>query len=224
MDTFFHEHYKSASIQNLVKAIVDKAKAEKDIKQLRFMQLLSGVQVIEGVPFDISEHGGTTFVSVYHHSSQQKEADIVVIALDRITSVRIPFNEFYKELLLKSGPWSQNLDDAPTRLTIERKGAELEQTWKKKVQFSWNGADADPAARFYVHKTVLTAEKLFVDLLKDTIGKEALDAINTVHFQFQPADTLHVQSASGVLNIKVGLSLDLNKLELTLNNEFNKNL
>ncbi|MCC6138149.1 MAG: hypothetical protein IT287_05925 [Bdellovibrionaceae bacterium] len=224
MEPFSQEHFKSDSISNLVKAVVHKVKKQKDINRIRYMYLISDLQSIEGVPFDVTEHHGVTYVSVYYYAQQMVEPDVVIIAMDRITSVRIPLHEFYKDLMLKPGPWTQNLDEAPSRLNVERKGAELAQLWSKKVQFTWNGGEVDPAARLYVYKTLLTSEKLLLDLSKDAIGKEALDKLSTIHFMFQSADTIQVENSSGTLYIKVGLSVDLNKLENFLNDQLNKNL
>lgn len=219
---FSPEHFKSNSIPEMIKSIVAKVKKAPDIKAVRNMQMYFGNHLLEGVPFDVSEHYGNTYVSVYYYAQHMVEPDVSIVPIHNIMSVRIPMHEFYKDLVLKPGPWTHNLDEAPSKLNIERKGVELGQTWKKTVQFNWGGKETDPAARLYVYKTLVTCEKLFQDLTKDTLGQEALEKIKTVQFNFQSSDSLKVENSSSTLSITVGLSVDLNKLERELNDNFNK--
>lgn len=223
-EAFKLEHYKSNSVSDLIHSVVHKVKKQSDIKQIRYMQMFYGNHYIEGVPFDITESRGTSYVSVYFYSQHMAEPEIIVLPINGIASVRLPFHDFYKDVIMKPGPWTQDLTDAPSRLSVERKGAELTTAWNKAVQVQWNGSEQDPAARIYVHKLVTTTEKLMGDLLKDSMGAESLNTIKTIQFCFQSSESLAVSQHSDTLKIMIGTSANLNRLESDLNAELNKAL
>ena len=146
------------------------------------MQFVCDNLLLEGVPFAFADAHQTKFVSLYYQPPHMTEAEVTTIALSAIRGLRLPVHEFYKDILFKPGPWTQDLSDAPTRLSVERQVATIAQELSKETRVEWKGSEGDVAARLYLGKLVTEAEREFKTLMRDDIGREALDGAFIVVF------------------------------------------
>jgi chaperonin GroEL (HSP60 family) len=224
MTSFSKENYNAMSILETVRMVARKVKEEKDLSKVRKMVLSCGPVNVEGVPFDVSEHQQIHYISIFCSRMESTEPEVSVIPLTQVTALRIPFHEFYKDILIKPGPWNMNLSDAPSKLNLERSVKEFGQRYSKDASIQWNGEEADAGARMYIHKLVTSAEKQLQLLMEDSFGKEALDQLKEVVFTFDRASSESVEVKEKSLLFTIGESAEVNTLDSKLNKLLNSKL
>lgn len=146
---------------------------------------------------------------------------LVYLPLNAITSVSV--DNFQHHLnALATGMAPTRTGEAPTKLALERKLAEISAKTGKKISFANLEQGAEEGVRAYFDGLLKDIELVLLQLNSDPLGKEAVAAIADIHLKFSDGEKLTVNREGPSLKIMIGYSQNLTQLTADLRSQIEK--
>lgn len=225
MDTAFVKKLKVQSPQDILRALVTQFEnAGPNSSSYPFVTVTMGTFTFTGVPVKIDMVRTDNFIALFCPEKGLRGQDAVTfLPLNMISAVSV--DNFREHLnALAAGMPPAGTGEAPTKLALERKLAEINTKTGKKIVFSNLETGADEGTRFYFAGLLQELELVILQLNMDAMGKEAIAEVGQFILRFAENDRLNVSKEGKDIKISIGYTQPLKQLNADLRDAIEKSL